>query len=204
MKEVQENSKNMIINCKTTLANQTLNHEKEKECLKVQIEDQCLQTMNQINQSQFLSFQEKDNAKADMNLCLANQLDEVEKLKKSLSEKVQMEAQYLQTINQMKNSQYFTDSSAAEMNRQIAEQFNEIEILTESLAAEKRSNINLLNQVSSLELMMQNNFLEQEDPKPYIQNPPKNAGPDAGPFLDQMGDAECKKDKGKPLTLNKN
>mgnify|MGYP006914626972 CR=1 FL=1 len=40
MKEVQENSKNMIYNCKTTLANQTLNHEKEKEYLKVQIEDQ--------------------------------------------------------------------------------------------------------------------------------------------------------------------
>lgn len=160
--------------------------------------------MNQINQSQFLSFQEKDNAKVEMNLFLAKQLDEVEKLKKSLSEKVKMEAQYLQTINQMKNSQHFTDSSAAEMNRQIAEQFNEIEILTESLAAEKRSNINLLNQISSLELMMQNNFLEQEDPKPYNQNPPKNAGPDARPFLDKMGEAECKKDKGNPLTLNKN
>lgn len=40
MKEVQENSKNMIINCKTTLANQSLKHEKEKEYLKVEIENQ--------------------------------------------------------------------------------------------------------------------------------------------------------------------
>jgi hypothetical protein len=104
----------------------------------------------------------------------------------------------------MKESQYLSCSSAAEMNRQIAEQINEIEILRESLAAEKRSNLDLLNQMSSLELMMQNNFLEQENPKPYNPNPPKDAGPDAEPFLDQMSDADCKKHKGNPFNLKIN
>jgi hypothetical protein len=66
MKEVQENSKKMINSCKDSLANQSLKHEKDKKYLKVRIEAQYLQTMNQINQSQSFWIQEKDNAEIKM------------------------------------------------------------------------------------------------------------------------------------------
>jgi hypothetical protein len=66
MKEVQENSKKMINSCKDTLANQSLKHEKDKNHLKVRIEAQYLQTMNQINESQSFWIQEKDNAEVEM------------------------------------------------------------------------------------------------------------------------------------------
>ena len=104
----------------------------------------------------------------------------------------------------MKQSQYLTSDDAAEMNRQLAEQINEIEILKESLETEKRTNQNLLNQVSSLELMMQDNFLDTENPKPHCPNPPSDALPDVVPFLDQMGDDDCKKDNGIPFNISKN
>ena len=67
MKEVQENSHKMINNCKNTLANQSIKHEKEKQYLASQLEAQFLQTMNQINQSTALRVETKDYAEVEMN-----------------------------------------------------------------------------------------------------------------------------------------